>query len=100
MAPAANVAGYTGPEPMDLSAGRWNISAGNMAKRFANGTCLYCGGFKHRVAESVAKKKAQMFMVAGVEIETVGTKEGSEESGKDLVSPSRMALLIMEKVLF
>jgi len=61
---------------------------------------LYCGGFNHRAAECAARKKAQTFKASGAEVKEVGTKEGSEESGKDEVSPSRMALWLTEKVLF
>ena len=82
-APAGTVAGYTGPAPMDLSAGKRRISTEERAKRFADGRCLYCGGFNHRAAECAARKKAQTFKASGAEIKEVGTKEGSEESGKD-----------------
>ena len=82
-APAGTVAGYTGPAPMDLSAGKRRISAEERAKRFADGRCLYCGGFNHRAAECAARKKAQTFMAAGAEVKEVGTKEASEQSGKD-----------------
>jgi len=58
-APAGTVAGYTGPAPTDLSAGRRRISAEDRAKRFMDGRCLYCGGFNHRAAECVARKNAQ-----------------------------------------
>jgi len=81
--PAGSIAGYTGPAPMDLIAGEWRISAEQRAKRFVDGRCLYCGGFNHRAAGCVARRKCQMFKVAGAEINEVGTKEGSEESGKD-----------------
>ena len=77
------VPGYTGPAPMDLSAGRRRISDEERAKRFADGRCLYCGGFNHRAAECAARKKAQTFKAAGAEVKEVGTREGSEESGKD-----------------
>jgi len=82
-APAGTIAGYTGPAPMDLSAGKRRISAEERAKRFADGRCLYCGGFNHRAAECAARKKAQTFKASGAEIKEVGTGEGSEESGKD-----------------
>jgi hypothetical protein len=82
-APAGTVAVYTGPAPMDLSAGKRRISAEERTKRFADGRCLYCGGFNHRAAECAARKKAQTFKAAGAEVKEVGTKEGSEESGKD-----------------
>jgi hypothetical protein len=68
---------------MDLSIGKMRISAEERAKRFADGRCLYCGGFNHREAQCAARKKAQMFKAAGAEVKGVGTKEGSEESGKD-----------------
>jgi hypothetical protein len=82
-APAGTIAGYTGPAPMDLSAGKRQISAQERAKRFADGKCLYCGGFNHRAAECAARKKAQTFKAAGAEVKEVGTKEGSEKSGKN-----------------
>jgi hypothetical protein len=40
-------------------------------------------GFNHRAAECVARKMAQIFKPSGAEVKEVGTKEGSEESGKD-----------------
>jgi hypothetical protein len=83
IAPAGTIAGYTGPAPMDLSAGKRRISPEERAKRFADGRCLYCGGFNHRAAECAARKKAQTFKASGAEVKEVGTKEGSEESGKD-----------------
>jgi len=82
-APAGTVAGYTGPATMDLSAGKRRISAEERAKRFADGRCLFCGGFNHKAAECAARKKAQTFKASGAEVKEVGTKEGSEESGKD-----------------
>jgi hypothetical protein len=82
-APAESGAGYTGPVLMDLSAGRWRIAADERLKMFADGRCLYCGGFNHREVECVGRKKAQTFMAAGEEVMEVETKEGSEESGKD-----------------
>jgi hypothetical protein len=83
MTPAGPVAGYTGPAPMDLSTGKRRISAEESAKRFADGRCLYCGGFNHRAAECAARKKAQTFKAAGAEIKEIRTKEGSKESGND-----------------
>jgi hypothetical protein len=82
-APAGTIAGYTGPAPMDLSAGKRRISAEERAKRFADGRCLYCGGSNHRAAECAGRKNAQTFKAAGVEIKEVGTKEGTEDSGQD-----------------
>jgi len=67
---------------MHSSAERRRISAEERAKRFADGRCLYCGGFNHRAAECAARKKAQTFKAAGAEVKEVETKEGSEESGK------------------
>jgi hypothetical protein len=99
-APAGTVAGYTGPAPMDLSACKRRISAEERVKRFADGRCLYCGGFNHRAAECVARNKAQTFKAARAEINKVGIKEGSEESGKEYVNFSRLALWLTEKDLF
>ena len=50
--------------------------------------------------ECGARKKDQPFKASGADIDEVGTKEGSEESGKDSVNTSRMALGLTEKVLF
>jgi hypothetical protein len=77
------VAGYTGPAPMDLSAGMIRISAEERAKRFADGRCLDCGEFNHRAAECAARIKGQTFKAAGAEVKEVGTQECSVESGKD-----------------
>jgi hypothetical protein len=82
-APAGTIAGYTGPAPIDLSAGKWRISAEERAKRFTDGWCLYCGGFKHRAAECAATRKAQTFKASGAEVKEAGTKEGSKELGND-----------------
>ena len=82
-APAGPITGYTGPAPMDVSAGRRRISAEEKAKRFEDRRCLYFGGFNHRAAECAARKKAQTFKAARVEIKEVGTREGSVKSGKD-----------------
>jgi hypothetical protein len=68
---------------MDLRAGERRISAEKKAKRFADGSCLYCGGFNHRAAECAARKKAQTLKAVEAEVKTVGSKEGSEELGKD-----------------
>jgi hypothetical protein len=61
---AGSIAGYTGPEPMNLNASKRRISAKEKAKRFVDGRCLYCWGYNHRAAECVAKKKTQMFKAA------------------------------------
>jgi len=82
-APAGTVAEYTGPSPMDLSAGKRCILVEERAKRFADGRCLYCGGFNDRAAECAAKNKSQTIKVAGAEVKEVGIWTGSEESGQD-----------------
>jgi hypothetical protein len=79
-APAGTVAGYTGPAPMDLSAGRRKISDEERAKRFADGRCLYCGGFNHRAVDCAVRKKARPFKAEGAEV-----KEDSEGKGKERV---------------
>jgi hypothetical protein len=68
---------------MDHSAGKRTISAEERAKRFADRRCLYCGGFNHREEECAVRKQAQTFKAAGAEVKEVGTKEGSEELGKE-----------------
>jgi hypothetical protein len=68
---------------MNHTAGKRRISAEDRAKRIADGRCLFCGVFNHRVAECAPGKKAQTFKAAAAEIKNVGTKEDSEESGKD-----------------
>jgi hypothetical protein len=98
--PAGTVAGYTGPAPIILHAGRRWILAEETAMKFADGRCLYCGGFNHRAAECVARKKAQTLKVATAEVKEVGTQDGSKESGKDYVNLRRMVLWLTEKVLF
>jgi hypothetical protein len=60
---------------MDLSGGRRKISDEESQKRFAEGRCLYCGGFNHRAVDCVVKKKARTFGVAGAEV-----KEGEEKT--------------------
>jgi hypothetical protein len=84
-APAGTVAGYTGPTPMDLSAGRRRISDKERAKRFVDGRCLYYGGFNHRVVDCAVRKKAQSFKAAGAEAKEVGEKEDLKEKGKEWV---------------
>jgi hypothetical protein len=83
-APAGTVAGYTRPAPMDLIAGRRKISHKERQKRFADGTCLYCGGFNHRAVDCAVGKKARTFRVAGAEVKE-GEKEGTEGKGKGQV---------------
>jgi hypothetical protein len=68
---------------MDRSAGKKGISAEERVATFVDGRGLYCGGFNLRAAECVARKNAQMIKADEAEIAEVGTKEGSEESGKD-----------------
>jgi hypothetical protein len=79
MAPAGTFAGYTAPAPLNLSAGKQEISLEECAKRFVDGRCLYCGGFNHRAADCMARKKAQTFKAAGAEIDGGGIEERSEE---------------------
>ena len=61
---AGTVVGYTGPAPIDLSAGKRTISAEERAKRVTDGRCLYYGGYIQRAAECAARKKAQTFRAA------------------------------------
>jgi hypothetical protein len=84
-APAGTVAGYTGPAPMDLSAGRRRISDEERAKRFADGRCLYCGGFNHRAVDCAVRKKARPFKAAGAEVTEIGGKEDLKGKGKEQV---------------
>jgi len=70
---------------MDLSAGRRWISDEERAKRFADGRCLYCGGFNHRAVDCAVRKKARPFKAAGAEVKETGGKENSEEKGKERV---------------
>jgi hypothetical protein len=85
IAPAGTVAGYAGPAPMDLSAGRKRISDEEMAKWFADGRCLYCGGFNHRAIDCAVRKKARSFKAAGAEVTEAEGKEDSEKKGKERV---------------
>ena len=62
---------------MDLSAGRRKISDEERAKRFADGRCLYCGGFNHRAVDCAVRKKARTFKAAGAEV-----KEAEDIKGK------------------
>jgi hypothetical protein len=66
VAPAGTVTGYTGPAPMNHTAGKRRISAEERAKRFADVRCLCCGGFNHRVAECLSSIK-------GSDIQGVGS---------------------------
>jgi hypothetical protein len=83
MSPAQSDAGYTGLMPTNLSPGEKRISAEELAKRFAKGRCLYCGGFNHRAAECAAWKQPQAFKTTGAEVKDVGFNEECEELGKD-----------------
>jgi hypothetical protein len=60
---------------MDLRAGRRKISDGERQKRFAEGRCLYCGGFNHRAVDCVVRKKARTCSMAGAEV-----KEGEDKT--------------------
>jgi len=70
---------------MDLSAGRRRISDEERAKRFADGRCLYCGGFNHRAVDCAVRKKARPFKAAGAEVKETEGKEESKEKGKERV---------------
>jgi len=84
-APAGTVVGYTGPAPMDLSAGRRRISDEERAKRFADGRCLYCCGFNHSAVDCAVRKKARPFKAAGAEVKEAEGKEEPKEKGKERV---------------
>jgi hypothetical protein len=56
---------------MGLRAGRRRISDEERAKRFANGRCLYCGGFNHRAVDCAVRKKACSFKAAGAEVKEI-----------------------------
>jgi hypothetical protein len=71
---------------MDLSAGRRRISDEERAKRYADGRCLYCGGFNHRAVDCAVRKKARPFKAAGAEVKEVGGKEDSEGNRKARVN--------------
>ena len=60
---------------MDISAGRWMISALEKAKISADGRCLCYGGFNHRGVHCAARKKAQIFKVARAVVKEVETRE-------------------------
>lgn len=82
-APAATVAGYTQPAPMDLSKGNSRISVEDRPKKFAHGWCLYGGVFHHRAADCMARKKTQTFKAAEEEVKKVVTAACSKGSGND-----------------
>jgi len=75
------------------------ISGKVRAIMFAYGMCEHCGGFNHRAAECMARKKAQTFMAAGEAEMEVGPKECSEESGNVLFNPSRITLWLRRNFL-
>jgi hypothetical protein len=70
---------------MDLGGGRRRISEEEGAKRFADGRCLYCGGFNHRAVNCAVRKKARSFSAAGAEVKEVEGKEDPNEKGKERV---------------
>jgi hypothetical protein len=74
------VARYTGPAPIDISAYRGKISDEERVKRFADGRCLYCGGFNHRALDCAVTEKARSFWAAGAEVKEI--KEGEDTKGK------------------
>jgi hypothetical protein len=57
--------------------------AEDWVKMFADGRCLYCGEFNYRGAEWRVNNKAQRLKATEAEVKEVGTKDGSDESGKD-----------------
>jgi hypothetical protein len=67
-APAGRVAGFTEPATMDVTVGMRRISAEESEKRFANGMCLYSGGFTYTTADLAARNTTQMLKVAGADI--------------------------------
>jgi len=98
-APAGTVAEYTGPAPMDLSAGKRRIWAEEGAKRFTDGRCLYCGGFNHRAAECAAKKIAQALKAAGAEVKEARAGSDSKEEGNEVVNWGKTSPQLTRKVL-
>jgi hypothetical protein len=82
-APAGTVAGYNGPAPMDLGAGRRKLSDEERQKRLAKGRCAYYVGFSHRAVDSAVRKNARTFRVAGVEVEE--GEDRTEGKGKGQV---------------
>jgi len=83
-APAGTEAGYSGPAPMDISAGRRTMSDEERAKRFADGRCLYCGGFNHRAVECAVRNKAGTFTAVGVEVKETGESGGKRKGNKQV----------------
>jgi len=71
---------------MDLSTDRRRISDAERAKRFADGRCLYCGGFNQRAVDCAVRKKARLFKAAGEEVKQPEGKEDSREKGKEQVN--------------
>jgi len=68
---------------MDPSIGKRRISAEEMAREFADARCSNCGGFKHKAADCIARKSAQTFNGARVEIKEERTWTGWKESLED-----------------
>jgi hypothetical protein len=60
---------------MDLRAVRRRISNEERAKRFADGRCLYCGGFNHRAVDCGVRKKTWSVKAAGEELKQMEGKE-------------------------
>jgi len=81
-----NVVLYNGPVLIDLRAPRKMILVEEWAQRIAVGRYLYCCWFNHKAAEYEARKKPQIFHVAGAKILDAEMCSGSEESGKDSVN--------------
>jgi hypothetical protein len=64
---------------VDLSAGRRRISDEERAKRFADGRCLYCGGFIHRAVDCAVRKKARPFKAVRAEVKAVELQDSTEK---------------------
>jgi len=82
-APTRTVAQYTGPMPIYPSASKRRNLAEDRAKWFADGRCLYCGGFIHLAGECATRKHAQTFKAAAAYVKEEGTRTGSMESGNN-----------------
>jgi hypothetical protein len=81
-APAEIVTSYTGPAPTDLSAGRRKITDEERQKRFAEGRCLYCGGFNHRAVDSAVRKRHGLLWWRGHRLRREKMEWKEREKGK------------------
>jgi len=62
------------------------LSAEGRAKKFADGTCLYCGDCNHWAAECTERNTSQTLKAARAEVVEVQTWGGSNELGKIVVN--------------